>query len=162
MFEYWCWDFFFLPLNLSEERGFLQVDWDCFLTDGDFGIFCHVVRNGSWSCVLSWATCRLVALRNWARAVLSSERLAPVESCHGLCKDAVLLVVRDTPSVFHPLSSWHWAQRRALRMRERTGLLDMSWILTLVHLSRETTQDKVELPLHSPYTVGYPCLHGEI
>ena len=34
-------------------------------------------------------------------------------------------------------------------MRERTGLLDMSWILTLVHLSRETTQDKVELPLHS-------------
>ena len=93
----------FLPLNLSEGRGFLQVDWDCFLTYGDFGIFCHVVRSGSWSCVLSWATCRPAALRNFEQELCSAlrlgakKRLAPVESCHGLCKGVVLLVVRDTP-----------------------------------------------------------------
>lgn len=93
----------FFPLNLSEGRGFLQVDWDCFLTYGDFGIFCHVVRSGSWSCVLSWATCRPAALRNFEQELCSAlrlgakKRLAPVESCHGLCKGVVLLVVRDTP-----------------------------------------------------------------
>ena len=146
----------FLPLNLSEGRGFLQVDWDCFLTYGDFGIFCHVVRSGSWSCVLSWATCRPAALRNFEQELCSAlrlgakKRLAPVESCHGLCKGVVLLVVRDTPQS-PPLTSWHWAGRSAWRMREGTVLLDMNWTLTLVHFPQKQHRAKWNCP-HIPPT----------
>lgn len=44
----------FFPWILVKRGVFsLQVDWDCFLSYGDFGIFCHMVRSGSWS--VSWA-----------------------------------------------------------------------------------------------------------
>lgn len=130
-------------LNFNEERGFLRVDWDCFLTFGDFVIFYHVVHNGSWSCVLSWATCRFVTPRDSGQELRSAlrpgarERLSLVESCQYLCKGIELLAVRDTATDFCPLTctepgGGHWGWGRG------QFVLDMNWILTLVCLSKET------------------------
>ena len=114
-------------LNFSEERGFLRVDWDCFLTFGDFGIFYHMVHNGSWSCVLSWATCRFVAPRNSGQELRCALRPGTCQGETGPRGELPIPLQRywvvGCQRHRHGLLSshlLHWARRRALRMREGT------------------------------------------
>ena len=121
----------YFPLSFSEEKGFLKSWLRLFITE---------VNRGS----LSWATCRLVAPEIWG----SKPWLCPKTECQG----------ETSPGGELPCPlQWYWvvgcqkyrqgllsSQFPALSREEGTGgggdgqfVLDMNWILTLVHLSEE-------------------------
>lgn len=111
----------FSPLIFSEERAFLWVDSDCFLTFRDLNW--QLLPHGLWWKLSlgprAGPTCKLVAPETLLRSeTKSNEWLAQVDSCPLLCKGVELWVVRNTATGFSPPGSGHWAGRSGLWGRE--------------------------------------------